>query len=147
MANVRCPHCGSPAMIWGNRWECGWCGDFGGISPFQPSERAKLMQVATPSVHFTITLTDISDEEGKSHAVFPDRAGGHGAPGDFDENEWAYRDLLIAAFPLATSRWSEEELAEMDTMDLFLQIGQHELGTALEMVKLLDSTAEEPLSP
>ena len=24
-----CPWCGSPVMIHGSRWECGWCGDFG----------------------------------------------------------------------------------------------------------------------
>lgn len=29
---IRCPHCGSPVMIRGNRWECGYCGDFGSIS-------------------------------------------------------------------------------------------------------------------
>ena len=26
---MRCPNCGSPVMVRGNRWECGWCGDFG----------------------------------------------------------------------------------------------------------------------
>lgn len=29
MPNFRCPHCGSPVMIRGHRWECGWCGDSG----------------------------------------------------------------------------------------------------------------------
>ena len=28
---IRCPHCGSPAMKKDDRWECGWCGDFGGL--------------------------------------------------------------------------------------------------------------------
>lgn len=28
----RCPHCGSPVSIKGNRWECGWCGDHGDLS-------------------------------------------------------------------------------------------------------------------
>ena len=32
MATIRCPHCGSPVKVYGSRWECGWCGDFGGIS-------------------------------------------------------------------------------------------------------------------
>ena len=26
---MRCPWCGSPVMIRGSSWECGWCGDFG----------------------------------------------------------------------------------------------------------------------
>lgn len=63
MVTIRCPHCGSPVMIRGNRWECGWCGDFGGISSLHPSEKAKLMQAATPSVQFTITEADTSDDE------------------------------------------------------------------------------------
>lgn len=32
MANIRCPHCGSPARMYANRWECGYCGDFGVLS-------------------------------------------------------------------------------------------------------------------
>ena len=34
---------------------------------------------------------------------------------DFSEDEWACRDLLIAAFPEAVSRWAAEELEDMDT--------------------------------
>ena len=26
---MRCPYCGSPVMIRGSSWECGWCGDYG----------------------------------------------------------------------------------------------------------------------
>ena len=28
---MRCPCCGSPVMIRGSSWECGWCGDFGSL--------------------------------------------------------------------------------------------------------------------
>ena len=28
---MRCPWCGSPVMIHGSSWECGWCGDFGSL--------------------------------------------------------------------------------------------------------------------
>ena len=41
MSTIRCPHCGSPVMVRGNRWECGWCGDFGDISSLNRSERIK----------------------------------------------------------------------------------------------------------
>lgn len=32
MTKIRCPHCGSPAMVRGRQWECGWCGDSGWLS-------------------------------------------------------------------------------------------------------------------
>ena len=144
MATIRCPHCGSPVRIRGNRWECGYCGDFGSISSLHPSEKAKLMQAATPTVQVTVTVTDTSSEEAPrsfSRAELEDMV----RRWDFDENEWVCRDLLIAAFPQAASRWSQEELAEMHTMDLLVETGQREPETALEMAKLLLSTAEEHL--
>ena len=144
MATIRCPHCGSPVMIRGSRWECGYCGDFGSISSLHPSEKAKLMQAATPTVQVTVTVTDTSSEEAPrsfSRAELEDMV----RRWDFDENEWVCRDLLIAAFPQAASRWSQEELAEMHTMDLLVETGQREPETALEMAKLLLSTAEEHL--
>lgn len=61
---------------------------------------------------------------------------------DLEQNEWACRDLLIAAFPQAAGRWSAEELAEMDTMDLLVETGRQDPETALRMVELLLSTAE-----
>lgn len=52
---IRCPTCGDPVMIRGNRWECGWCGDFGSLSSLAPSERAKLARLAaadSPALHW-----------------------------------------------------------------------------------------------
>ena len=144
MAAIRCPHCGSPVKIRGSRWECGYCGDFGNISSLHPSEKAKLMGTATPTVQVTVTVTDSSEEETPrrfSRAELEDMV----RRWDFDENEWACRDLLIAAFPQAASRWSEEALAEMHTMDLLVETAQHDPQTALEMAKLLLNTAEEHL--
>lgn len=141
---IRCPHCGSPVRIRGSRWECGWCGDFGGISLLHPSEKAKLMQAATPTIQVTVTVTDSSEEEPPrrfSRAELEDMV----RRWDFDENEWACRDLLIAAFPQAASRWSQEELAEMHTMDLLVETARCDPQTALEMAKLLLNTAEEHL--
>ena len=144
MATIRCPHCGSPVKIRRSRWECGYCGDFGNISSLHPSEKAKLMQAVTPTVQVTVTVTDTSEEETPrrfSQAELEDMV----RRWDFSENEWACRDMLIAAFPEAVSSWSEEELAEMDTMDLLVETSQREPETALEMVKLLLNTAEEHL--
>ncbi len=144
MAAIRCPHCGSPVKIRGSRWECGYCGDFGNISSLHPSEKAKLMGASKPTVQVTVTVTDSSEEETPrrfSQAELEDMV----RRWDFSENEWACRDLLIAAFPEAVSLWPVEELAEMDTMDLLVETGQREPETALEMVKLLLNTAEEHL--
>ena len=37
---MRCPWCGSPVMIRGSSWECGWCGDSGSLkrTPLQQPE-------------------------------------------------------------------------------------------------------------
>lgn len=43
---------------------------------------------------------------------------------DFDENEWACQDLLIAAFPEAVRFWTAEELSNMDTMELLGKVGE-----------------------
>lgn len=144
MVTIRCPHCGSPVMVRGRWWECGYCGDCGKISSLHPSEKAKLMQAAAPVVQATVTVTDSSEEETPrrfSRAELEDMV----RRWDFDENEWACRDLLIAAFPQAASRWSQEELAEMHTMDLLVETGRRDPQTALEMAKLLLNTAESHL--
>ena len=151
MASIRCPHCGAPVMLRGSRWECGYCGDFGSIASLQPSERAKLAQACAPSVRITVTVTE--EEAPPSPACAEPEAAE--APRfsrteledmirrwDLEQNEWACRDLLIAAFPQAAGRWSAEELAEMDTMDLLVETGRQDPETALRMVELLLSTAE-----
>lgn len=28
---IRCPYCGAMAPVTGDRWECGYCGDFGHV--------------------------------------------------------------------------------------------------------------------
>ena len=136
-------------MIRGNRWECGWCGDFGGISSLQPSERAKLLQRAAPSFSITVTVTDTGEAEEEaeetprsfSRTELEDMV----RRWDFSENEQACRDLLIAAFPAAAGYWSAQELSEMDVMDLLVETGARTPETAIEMMKLLLSTAERRL--
>ena len=136
-------------MIRGNRWECGWCGDFGGISSLQPSERAKLLQRAAPSISITVTVTDSGEAEAEteetprsfSRTELEDMV----RRWDFSENEQACRDLLIAAFPAAAGYWSAQELSGMDVMDLLVETGARQPETAIEMMKLLLSTAERRL--
>ena len=146
MATIRCPHCGSPVMIRGSRWECGYCGDFGSISSLHPSEKAKLLQAATPSVQVTLTVTDTSDDEDEpprrfSRSELEDMV----RQWDLSENGQVCRDLLIAAFPEAASRWSAEELSEMDTSEFLVETAEHDPETAIQMMKLLLDTAESHL--
>lgn len=44
MSVIRCPWCGSPVKVLGNRWECGWCGDCGDLASLSPSEQAKVVR-------------------------------------------------------------------------------------------------------
>ena len=149
MATIRCPHCGSPVMVRGNRWECGWCGDFGSISSLHPSEKAKLMQAAAPSVQVTITVTgaeDGPDEENSPRSFSRAELEDMVHRWDFDENEWACRDLLLAAFPDAVRRWSPEEQQDMLTMDVLLGVSEYDPHTAIRMMQLLLDTVEEQLT-
>ena len=145
MSTIRCPHCGSPVRIRGSRWECGWCGDFGSISSLQPSEKAKLLQGGARPVHVTVTVTDIPDEEEAPRSFSRAELEEMVHRWEFDEDEWACRDLLIAAFPRAAGRWSTEELSEMDTSDLLVETGRQDPETAIQMMKLLLDTAESHL--
>ena len=148
MATIRCPHCGSPVMIRDSRWECGWCGDFGSISSLQPSEKAKLMQAA-PSVQITITVTgaeDGPDEENSPRSFSRAELEDMVHRWDFNKNEWACRDLLLAAFPDAVRRWSPEEQQNMLTMDVLLGVSEYDPHTAIRMMQLLLDTAEEQLT-
>lgn len=141
---IRCPHCGSPVMIRGSRWECGYCGDFGSISSLHPSEKAKLMRAATPTVQVTITVTDTSDEDAP-HNFSRSELENMVRRWDFDENEWACRDLLIAAFPEAVRFWTVEELSEMDTKELLGKVGERKPEVGIQMMKFLLDTAERHL--
>ena len=149
---IQCPHCGSPVMVRGRWWECGYCGDCGKISSLQPSEKAKLLRAATPSVQGTITVTGPSDklveseEETSPRSFARDELEDMVRRWDFSENEWACRDLLIAAFPGAVRRWSPEEQQDMLTMDVLLGVSEYNPHTAIRVMQLLLDTAEEQLT-
>ena len=149
MATIRCPHCGSPVMVRGNRWECGWCGDFGSISSLHPSEKAKLMQAAAPSVQVTITVTgaeDGPDEENSPRSFSRAELEDMVHRWDFDRNEWACRDLLLAAFPDAVRPLEPRGQQDMLTMDVLLGVSEYDPHTAIRMMQLLLDTAEEQLT-
>ena len=132
-------------MVRGNRWECGWCGDFGSTSSLFPSERAKLVpEKSTPEItlSFTISVEDTTPPPRhftRTELVDMVRRW------DFSENEWACRDLLIADFPDAVRRWTAEDLENMDTQELLCETGDSDPQTAVQMMKLLLDTAESHL--
>lgn len=63
---------------------------------------------------------------------------------DFSQLPMACRDLVLAAFPQAASRWSPEEMADLDLTDLFGTLYPQDPSLVLAMWRLLLDTA--PLS-
>ena len=107
------------------------------------------MQAAAPSVQVTITVTgaeDGPDEENSPRSFSRAELEDMVHRWDFDENEWACRDLLLAAFPDAVRRWSLEEQQDMLTMDVLLGVSEYDPHTAMRMMQLLLDTVEEQLT-
>ena len=144
MKDILCPTCGNPVMVKGNRWECGWCCDFGSIESLLPSEKAKLYEDdSSDELSFTLKVTVKEEPPRKfSRAELEDMV----RRWDLSEHDAACEDLLIAAFPEATSRWSAKELSDMLVMDILLKTNARDPDTAFLMMKLLLDTAEESLS-
>ena len=60
---LACPRCGSPVMLRGNRWECGWCldsGDLGSLSCTQTQTELHARIICR--VDFVQTWTDLKTE-------------------------------------------------------------------------------------
>ena len=66
-----CPRCGSPVMVFPDRWECGWCLDSGlFVPPLRPFGRVGLRILC--SVDFFETWKELQDE---LRALVPAHAG------------------------------------------------------------------------
>lgn len=147
MTKIRCPHCGSPVRLRGQRWECTWCGDFGSLASLSSAQKAKLFQAlqmpqTAPAYRASVELDPGQVQNNLQPA--PDYAALEDAVRrwNFSQNEWACRDLLLAAFPDSTHRFTPEERAGMDTMDLLLSVAETDPDTAIAMLELLLNTAE-----
>lgn len=147
MPAIRCPHCGSPVMVQGRRWECGWCGDSGGIASLHPSEQAKLPQSADDgcTLTFSVTVTNTSEDKDVPRFFSRSELEDMVRRWDFSKSEWICRDLLIAAFPETVSRWTAEELDDMDTQDLLSETGEKDPKAAIGIMRLLLDTVGEKL--
>ena len=141
---ISCPYCDSPVTMKGDSsWECGWCGNFGPFRELNAWDKAKLLQEEQVPKRISIPVRLVFETEEKptrkfSRAELEDMV----RRWDFSENEWACRDLLVAAFPEEVRRWPPEELSKMGVMDLLAETGEHDPETAIQMMKLLLDTAE-----
>lgn len=106
------------------------------------------MQAAAPSIQITFTVKDTTEEPEEetpprsfSRAELEDMV----RQWDFSEDEWACRDLLIAAFPESVRFWTVEELSEMDTMELLGKVGEWKPEAGIQMMKFLLDIAERHL--
>ena len=135
---ICCPHCGSPVRVRGNRWECGWCGDFGALSSLPASERAKLD--GTDRITVTITVTVPDDEAPKEFTQAELEAMVR--RWDFTENEDAIRDLLLATFPEAAAYVKADGLG---AEELLGAIYEKNPDLAVEMWRKVLDVAQEHL--
>lgn len=135
---ICCPHCGSPVRVRGNRWECGWCGDFGALSSLPASERAKLD--GTDRITVTITVTVPDDEAPKEFTQAELEAMVR--RWDFTENENAIRDMLLATFPEAASY---DEANDLGAGELLGAVYEKNPELAVEMWRKVLDVAQEHL--
>lgn len=54
---MRCPSCGSPAMIHGSTWECGWCGDSGRLKRTPVQQPAEITLTCSLVYHINLSET------------------------------------------------------------------------------------------
>ena len=135
---ICCPHCGSPVRVRGNRWECGWCGDFGALSSLPASERAKLD--GTDRITITITVTVPDDEAPKEFTQAELEAMVR--RWNFTENKDAIRDLLLATFPEAAAY---DEADSLGAEELLGAIYEKNPDLAVEMWRKVLDVAQEHL--
>lgn len=130
MGIIRCPHCGDPVRILGNRWECGFCGDCGILSSL-PSWQGEEVEL---TLQFTIHEVDDGNQK---LPPTRERLEELVRRRDFSEYEWADRDLLVMTFPELASHWTAQELEEMDVADLIGETAEFSPETAVKMMKYL----------
>ena len=135
---ICCPHCGSPVRVRGNRWGCGWCGDFGALSSLPASERAKLD--GTDRITVTITVTVPDDEAPKEFTQAELEAMVR--RWNFTENKDAIRDLLLATFPEAAAY---DEADSLGAEELLGAIYEKNPDLAVEMWRKVLDVAQEHL--
>ena len=101
---MRCPCCGSPVMIRGNLWECGYCGDSGCCVP---EEQALDVSV---SVEIDPDFWDQKDPMEPEILEEAEAIRKLQAPEDDGFFEEHCRDILLRHYPHAFRNFSNEDL-------------------------------------
>ena len=73
---MRCPWCGSPVMIRGSSWECGWCGDFGSLqrTPAKKSQNTAQITLTLSFVYHVDLPETWSDLKKALNQIAPQNA-------------------------------------------------------------------------
>lgn len=137
MGEMRCPHCGSPVMVRGRQWECGWCGDSGFLARPQETREAP-----DSGLRFTLEVRWQEPEAEK-----PDLAALEDAVArwDFSRYRDGLRDFLLSAFPELEAGRSGEDLRALDAEDLLNPLWKQSPALALAVWRRVLDTAEARL--
>ena len=108
---MRCPCCGSPVMIRGNLWECGYCGDSGAYTPEEQDVDLRFSVEIDENFwdHTDYTMPEIQEE-----AVAIRKLQAPEDDGFFDDH---CRDILMRHYPEAFQKLSKEELCFFSLSD------------------------------
>ena len=73
---MNCPWCGSPVMIRGSSWECGWCGDFGSLqrTPAKKSQNTAQITLTLSFVYHVDLPETWSDLKKALNQIAPQNA-------------------------------------------------------------------------
>ena len=114
---MRCPCCGSPVMIRGNLWECGYCGDSGCYVPEDQNSDVDL----SFSVEIDPSFWDRRDPMEPEILEEAEAIRKLQAPEDdgfFDDH---CRDILLRHYPEAFRNLSKEDLCFFSLSDFLKQ--------------------------
>ena len=129
MATIRCPHCGSPVMIRGSRWECGWCGDSGFIPQrIQDARRAAKTVRIPKEITLTLTVEPGENEDTPEQPIFFDSAV----------------ERIVEHFPELKDEYESEALSGMMGAQLLEEVYRTDPQKAIAMWRSLPEK-QEPL--
>ena len=136
MAYIRCPHCGSPAMVRGGRWECGWCGDFGNLGSSGLSDGRE-------GCDWTVTVT-VSEPQTNRPSLSQEELEGMVRRWEFGERREGevVRDLLLASFPQAASCTDLTARPDMEETELLEIVYEKDPRLAVRMWRKVLDTAQ-----
>ena len=132
---MRCPCCGSPVMIRGNLWECGYCGDSGCCGPEDPDVKLSFSVEIDPAFW---NRRDPMEPEILEEGEAIRRLQASEDDGFFDDH---CRDILLRHYPEAFRNLSKEELCFFSLGDFLKQnLSSQQAEEAYELLSSLVGT-------